>query len=48
MVRKNDQFDVKAKLAEEVDYTVVHNELDNLRQFTWNWLTNALIERNIL
>lgn len=48
MVRKNDQFDVKAKMAEEVDYTVVHNELDNLRQFTWNWLTNALIERNIL
>lgn len=48
MVRKNDQFDVKAKLAEEVDYTVVHNELDNLRQFTWNWLTNALKERNIL
>lgn len=48
MVRKNDQFDVKAKMAEEVDHTVVHNELDNLRQFTWNWLTNALIERNIL
>lgn len=48
MVRKNDQFDVKAKLAEDVDYTVVHSELDNLRQFTWNWLTNALKERNIL
>lgn len=48
MVRKNDQFDVKAKLAEKVDYAVVHSELDNLRQFTWNWLTNALKERNIL
>lgn len=48
MVRKNDQFDVKAKLAEKVDYAVVHNELDNLRKFTWNWLTNALKERNIL
>lgn len=48
MVRKNDQFDVKAKLAEEADYTGVHCELENLRQFTWNWLTNALKERNIL
>lgn len=48
MVRKNDQFDVKAKLAEKVDYILVHSELDNLRQFTWNWLTNALKERNIL
>lgn len=48
MVRENDQFDVKAKLAEDVDYTVVHSELDNLRQFTWNWLTNALKKRNIL
>lgn len=48
MVRKNDQFDVKARLAEKVDHAVVHSELDNLRQFTWNWLTNALKERNIL
>lgn len=48
MVRKNDQFYVKAKLAEKVDYAVVHSELDNLRQFTWNWLTNALKERNIV
>lgn len=48
MVRKNDQFDVKTKLVEKVDYAVVHSELDNLRQFTWNWLTNALKERNIL
>lgn len=48
MVRKNDQFDVKAKLDEKVDYAVVHSELDNLRQYTWNWLTNALKERNIL
>lgn len=48
MVRKNDLFDVKAKLDEKVDYAVVHSELDNLRQLTWNWLTNALKERNIL
>ena len=48
MVRKNDQFDVKAKLAEDVDYAIVHGELGKLRQFTWDWLTNALKERNIL
>ena len=48
MVLKKDQFDVKAKLGEKVDYAIVHSELDNLRQFTWNWLTNALKERNIL
>lgn len=48
MVRKNDQFDVKAKLDEDVDYAVVHGELGKLRQFTWDWLNNALKERNIL
>ena len=50
MVKKGDaqKFDIKARLAENVDYTVVHTELDKLRKFTWNWLTDALKERNIL
>ena len=50
MVKKADaeNFDVEARLAEDVDYSVVHGELDNLRQFTWNWLQNALKERHIL
>ncbi len=50
MVKKTDaeKFDVEARLAEDVDYSVVHGELDNLRQFTWNWLQNALKERHIL
>lgn len=50
MVRKSDYgcFDVKARLSENVDYSVVHNELSSLRKFTWDWLTGALKERNIL
>lgn len=50
MVKKADaaSFDVKKRLDEEVDYTMVHAELDKLRQFTWNWLTDALKDRNIL
>lgn len=48
MVRKSDVFNVADRLKEEVDYKVVHGELDKLRQFTWNWLERALKERNIL
>ena len=48
MVRKSDVFNVADRLKEEVDYKVVHGELDKLRQFTWNWLEKALKERNIL
>lgn len=48
MVRKSDVFNVADRLNEEVDYKVVHGELDKLRQFTWNWLEKALKERNIL
>lgn len=48
MVRKSDIFNVADRLKEEVDYKVVHGELDKLRQFTWNWLEKALKERNIL
>lgn len=48
MVRKSDVFNVADMLKEEVDYKVVHGELDKLRQFTWNWLEKALKERNIL
>lgn len=48
MVRKSDVFNVADRLKEEVDYKVVHSELDKLRQFTWNWLEKALKERNIL
>ena len=48
MVRKSDVFNVSDRLKEEVDYKVVHSELDKLRQFTWNWLEKALKERNIL
>lgn len=48
MVRKSDVFNVADRLKEEVDYSVVHGELDKLRQFTWNWLEKALKERNIL
>ena len=48
MVRKSDVFNVSDRLKEEVDYKVVHGELDKLRQFTWNWLEKALKERNIL
>lgn len=32
----------------DIDYTQVHSYIDNLRQFTWNWLTDALKEKNIL
>ena len=48
MVRKSDVFNVTDRLKEEVDYKVVHGELDKLRQFTWSWLEKALKERNIL
>lgn len=50
MVRKSDYetFDVGSRLAENVDYPLVHGELDKLRKFTWGWLTRALKERNIL
>ena len=48
MVRKSDVFNVADRLKEEVDYKVVHGELDKLRQFTWCWLEKALKERNIL
>lgn len=48
MVRKSDVFNVADRLKEEVDYKVVHGELDKLRQFTWNWLEKALKERKIL
>ena len=48
MVRKSDVFHVADRLNEEVDYKVVHGELDKLRQFTWSWLEKALKERNIL
>ena len=47
MVRKSDVFNVADRLKEEVDYKVVHGELDKLRQFTWNWLEKALKERNM-
>lgn len=48
MVRKSDVFNVADRLKEEVNYKVVHGELDTLRQFTWNWLERALKKRNIL
>lgn len=50
MVRKSDanSFDVELRLSEKVDYNLVHGELDKLRQFTWNWLTDALKEKGIL
>lgn len=48
MVRKTDDFNVPERLKEEFDYSIVHNELSKLRQFTWDWLKNALRERNIL
>ena len=47
MVRKSDVFNVADRLKEEVDYKVVHGELDKLRQFTWSWLEKALKERNM-
>lgn len=48
MVRKSDAFHVADRLKQEVDYKVVHSELDKLRQFTWSWLEKALKERKIL
>ena len=48
MVRKTDCFNVGERLMEEVDYDTVHGELDKLRRFTWEWLRNALKERDIL
>lgn len=35
-------------LAMDIDYTQVHANIEQLRQFTWNWLTDALKETNIL
>ncbi|MGM9699025.1 MAG: polysaccharide pyruvyl transferase family protein [Prevotella sp.] len=48
MVRKSDNFNVAERLREKVDYDTVYGELDKLRQFTWEWLRNALKEKNIL
>lgn len=35
-------------IAMDIDYTQVHAYIEQLRQFTWNWLQNALKERHIL
>lgn len=35
-------------IAMDIDYTQVHAYIETLRKFTWNWLTDALKERNIL
>ena len=34
--------DVEKVLGAEIDYTAVHKALADFRQFTWNWLENAL------
>lgn len=34
--------EVEKYLAEEIDYAPVHKKLGNLRQFTWNFIENAL------
>ncbi len=38
IIRKDDTFDLHAS----INYNVIDSELDKLRQFTWNWLTDAL------
>lgn len=42
------RFDANNRLDEDIDYYLVHEELNKLRTFTWNWLTEALKERHIL
>lgn len=48
MVRKTDDFNAPERLKEEFDYSIINNELNKLRQFTWDWLKNVLRERSIL
>lgn len=44
MIRKYDfdNLDYKKMVESTVDYNMVDDELDKIRQFTWNWLMKAL------
>lgn len=44
IIKKESVFDIKAS----IDYQVIDKELNDLRQFTWNWLINALKESKVL
>ena len=35
-------------IAMNIDYIQVHKDIESLRMFSWNWLQNALKERNVL
>lgn len=39
---------IQSTLSLPINYNQVHTYLADLRQFTWDWLNNALKERNIL
>ena len=44
IIRRKRNLDINAP----IDYQVIDKELDDLRQFTWNWLTDALKESKLL
>lgn len=50
LVRKKDSFMWVAKEQKDVapDYEVIDKELERLRQFTWDWIKNALKECEVL
>jgi len=48
MIRKMDVFKVEEKLGKDMDVLCMHHELDKLRQFTWEWLKDALKQCKVL
>ena len=44
IIRKGEVLDINVP----IDYQVIDKELDGLRQFTWDWLSDALKESKIL
>lgn len=47
MLKTPEKISVGELLSQDIDYKIVHCELNKLSQFTWNWLKSALKERNI-
>lgn len=50
LVRKQDavSWNVKEQIAKQPDYSMIDKELGQMRDFTWNWLTDALKDSGVL
>ncbi len=44
----NGSEDAKDVISSQIDYTSVHKKLSEMRELTWNWLTDCLKKENLL